>query len=145
MACQVWSWSDSITTAYLPHKTRSLQELQAWIFILIIIIMFQKQLHVWLQQLCLTFLHSKYARCYRNINKTEKSTEATIQANAEIIAFLQKYRMAAGSRLSWCIMDFFSRLQLFNHTVLNSTSLAGCRTWCPTDLQHLCCKVLINK
>ena len=25
------------------------------------------------------------------------------------------------------------------------TSLAGCRTWCPTDLQHLCCKALINK
>jgi len=24
-------------------------------------------------------------------------------------------------------------------------SLAGCRTWCPTDLQHLCCKALINK
>ena len=23
--------------------------------------------------------------------------------------------------------------------------LAGCRTWCPTDLQHLCCKALINK
>ena len=27
----------------------------------------------------------------------------------------------------------------------NLPSLAGCRTWCPTDLQHLCCKVLINK
>ena len=27
-------------------------------------------------------------------------------------------RMAAGSRLSWCIMDFFSCLQLFKHTVL---------------------------
>ena len=27
----------------------------------------------------------------------------------------------------------------------NLTSLAGCRTWCPTDLQHLCCKALINK
>jgi len=26
--------------------------------------------------------------------------------------------MAAGSRLSWCIMDFFSCLQLFKHTVL---------------------------
>ena len=50
--------------------------------------MFQKQLHVWLHQLCLTLLHSKYARCYRN---TEKLTEVTIQANAEInIAFLQK-------------------------------------------------------
>ena len=24
-------------------------------------------------------------------------------------------------------------------------SLACCRTWCPTDLQHLCCKALINK
>jgi len=24
-------------------------------------------------------------------------------------------------------------------------SLAGCRTWCPTDLQQLCCKALINK
>ena len=23
--------------------------------------------------------------------------------------------------------------------------LAGCRTWCPTGLQHLCCKALINK
>ena len=43
------------------------------------------------------------------------------------------------------VLDFFSCLQLFQHTVLNSTSLAGCRTWCPTDLQHLCCKVLINK
>ena len=52
-------------------------------------------------------------------------------------------RMAAGSRLSWCIMDFFSSLQLFKHTVQSSTSLAGCRTWCPTDLQHLCCKALI--
>ena len=28
------------------------------------------------------------------------------------------------------------------HTVLNITSLAG---WYPTDLQHLCCKALINK
>ena len=27
-------------------------------------------------------------------------------------------RMAAGSRLSWCIMDFFSCLQLFKRTVL---------------------------
>jgi len=27
----------------------------------------------------------------------------------------------------------------------NLTSIAGCRTWCPTDLQHLCCKALINK
>ena len=27
-------------------------------------------------------------------------------------------RMAAGSRLSWCIRDFFSCLQLFKHTVL---------------------------
>ena len=52
--------------------------------------------------------------------------------------------MAVGSRLSWCIMDFFSCLQLFKHTVLNLTSLVGCRTWCPTDLQHLCCKALIN-
>ena len=23
--------------------------------------------------------------------------------------------------------------------------LAGCRTWCPTNLQHLCCEALINK
>ena len=53
--------------------------------------------------------------------------------------------MAAGLRLSWCIMDFFSCLQLFKHTVQSSTSLAGCRTWCPTDLQHLCCKALMNK
>jgi len=30
------------------------------------------------------------------------------------------------------IMDFFSYLQLFKHTVLNSTSLAGCRTLGPT-------------
>ena len=59
--------------------------------------------------------------------------------------------MAAGSRLSWCIMIFFSCQQLFKHTVLNLTSLAGCRTWCPTDLQpgstnlqQLCCKALIN-
>ena len=43
--------------------------------------------------------------------------------------FLNVNWMAAGSRLSWCIMDFFSCLQLFKHTVLNSTSLAGCRTW----------------
>ena len=35
---------------------------------------------------------------------------------------------------------FFSCLQLFKCTVLNSMSLAGCRTWCPPDLQHLCCK-----
>ena len=47
--------------------------------------------------------------------------------------------MAAGSRLSWCIMDF-SPVCNFSNTVLNSTSLAGCRTWCPTDLQHLYCK-----
>ena len=50
-----------------------------------------------------------------------------------------------GLRLSWYIMDFFSCLQLFKHTVLNLTSLAGGRTWCPIDLQHLCCKALINK
>ena len=49
--------------------------------------------------------------------------------------------MAAGSRLSWCIMNYFSYLQLFKHTVLNSVSLAG---WCPTNLQHLCCKALIQ-
>jgi len=54
-------------------------------------------------------------------------------------------QMAAGSRLSWCIMEFFSSLQLFKHTVLNSISSAGRRTWCPTDLQHLCYKALINK
>ena len=24
-------------------------------------------------------------------------------------------------------------------------SLVGCRSWCPTDLQHLCCKAIINK
>ena len=36
-------------------------------------------------------------------------------------------------------------LQLFKHTILNSTSLAGCGIWCPTDLQHFCCKTLINK
>ena len=56
-------------------------------------------------------------------------------------------QIVAGSRLSWCIMDFFSCLQLFKHTVPNLTSLAGCRTWCPTDLQYLymCCKALINK
>ena len=54
-------------------------------------------------------------------------------------------RMVAGSRLSWCIMDFISCLQLFKHTFLNSMSLASCRTWCPTDLQHFCCKALINK
>jgi len=29
--------------------------------------------------------------------------------------------------------------------ILNLTSLAGCRTWCPTDLQLLCCKALINQ
>jgi len=45
--------------------------------------------------------------------------------------------MTADSRLSWCIMDFFSCLQLFKHIVLNSTSLAGCRTWCPTDLHQV--------
>ena len=54
-------------------------------------------------------------------------------------------RMAADLRLSWCIMDFFSCLQLFKHTFLNSMFLAGCRTWCPTHLQHLCCKALTNK
>ena len=53
-------------------------------------------------------------------------------------------RMAAGSRLSWCIMDFFSCLQLFKHTVL-TYHLSRLWTWCPTDLQHLCCKALINK
>ena len=47
--------------------------------------------------------------------------------------------------LSWCIMDFFSCLKLFKHTVQSLTSLVGCRTWCPTDLQHLCCKALIKK
>ena len=41
--------------------------------------------------------------------------------------------------------NLINRYKLFKHTILNSTSLAGCRTWCPTDLQHLCCKVLINK
>ena len=39
---------------------------------------------------------------------------------------------------------FFSCPQLFKLTVLNLTSLAGCRTWCPTRLQHFCCKALIN-
>ena len=29
-------------------------------------------------------------------------------------------QMAAGSRLSWCIMDFIPCLQLFKYTVLNS-------------------------
>jgi len=54
--------------------------------------------------------------------------------------------LAAGSRLSRCIMEFFSRLQLSNiATILNLTSLAGCMTWCPTDLQNLCCKALIKK
>jgi len=43
------------------------------------------------------------------------------------------------------VWDFFSCLQLFKHTVQSSTSLAGCRTWCPTDLQPLSCKALINK
>ena len=33
----------------------------------------------------------------------------------------------------------------FQAYCLNSTSLAGCRIWYPTDLQHLCCKALINK
>ena len=40
---------------------------------------------------------------------------------------------------------FFSCLQLFKCIVLNSTSLAGYETWCPTGLQHLCCNSLINK
>ena len=51
-------------------------------------------------------------------------------------------------RVSWCIMHWvFSPLQFFKHvTFLNSMPLAGYRTWCPTaDLQHLCCKALINK
>ena len=50
-----------------------------------------------------------------------------------------------GGGLEMCIMYFFSCLKLFKHTVLNSMSLAGCRTWCSTDLQHLCCKALVNK
>ena len=48
--------------------------------------------------------------------------------------------LLVGSKLSWCTMDFFSCLQLFKHTVR-----AVGPAWCPTDLQHLCCKVLINK
>ena len=44
-------------------------------------------------------------------------------------------RMAAGSRLSSCILDFFSCLQLFKHTVLTYIpSLAGCRTYRPSAL-----------
>ena len=39
---------------------------------------------------------------------------------------------------------FFSCLQLLEHTVLNLTSFAGCRTWCPTDFHNLYCKALIN-
>ena len=40
---------------------------------------------------------------------------------------------------------FFFLSETFKHTALNSTSLLGYRTRCPTDLQHLCSKVLINK
>jgi len=64
---------------------------------------------------------------------------------ADSCKHLSVNQMAAGLRLSWCIIDFFSCLQLLKHTVLNVTSLAGRRTWCPTNLQHLCCKALIKK
>ena len=40
---------------------------------------------------------------------------------------------------------FFILSATFQTYCPNLTSLAGCRTWCPTDLQHLCCKALINK
>ena len=39
---------------------------------------------------------------------------------------------------------FFLLSATFQTYSPNLTSLAGCRTWCPTDLQHLCCKALVN-
>ena len=52
-------------------------------------------------------------------------------------------QMAAGLRLSRCIMDFFllpATFQTFcpKFSLFSSVSLAGCKTWCPTDLQHFC-------
>ena len=40
---------------------------------------------------------------------------------------------------------FFLLPATFQTYCPNLPSLAGCRTWCPTDLQDLCCKALINK
>jgi len=49
--------------------------------------------------------------------------------------------MAAGSGP---VMEFFLLLQLFKHTLLNIFKQAV-GPGGPTDLQHLCCKALINK
>ena len=62
---------------------------------------------------------------------------------ADFCKRLSVNRMAASSRLSWCIIDFFLLSATFQTYCPNLTSLAGCRTRCPTD-QHLCCKALIN-
>jgi len=53
-------------------------------------------------------------------------------------------RMAAGSRLPRSSHGIFSFVQLFSNTSY-LTSLTGCRTRSPTDLQYLCCKALIIK
>jgi len=50
-------------------------------------------------------------------------------------------KLAAGS----VHHGFFLLSATFQTYCPNLTSLTGCRTWCPTDLQHLCCKALINK
>ena len=48
-------------------------------------------------------------------------------------------QMTAGSSgASWIFSPACNFSNIY--TVLNSTSLAVCRTWCPTSLQHLCCK-----
>jgi len=58
---------------------------------------------------------------------------------AVFIKRLSVNRMAAGSLgASW----IFFLSATFQTYCPNLTSLAG---WCPTDLQHLCCKALINK
>ena len=45
---------------------------------------------------------------------------------------------------TWTDYGFFLLSATFQTYCPNLPSLAGCRTWCPTDLQHLCCKALIN-
>ena len=54
--------------------------------------------------------------------------------------------MAAGLRLP-CpgpVMDF-SPFSIFSNTPLCNNFKQACKTRCPTDLQYLCCKALINK
>jgi len=50
-------------------------------------------------------------------------------------------RMAAGSRVPRSSHGIFSPSPTFQTQHLKT----GCRTRSPTDLQHLCCKALINK